>query len=241
MAQIFTIKRLLIRKFLPHSTALTWIAMIVISGISIATTASVEGKLLLSARPEVVASEATGQVLTELRKNWKSFVNDSDSYYREIDKLVSPVIAFDQISRGVMGKYAHRATDEQLKSFAKVFATSLVRFYGQTLLALDPGNLSLERVEDVPEAKLTDYEKRKIRSIPVNLKIKSGAKEYSISYSMIKSDGCWMAKNIIVEGVNIGIQFRNQFASAMGRSNDLNEVISNWMTLFNKSDDEGDV
>ncbi|GAA4647763.1 ABC transporter substrate-binding protein [Kistimonas scapharcae] len=188
-------------------------------------------------KPETVASQATNQVLTVLRENRTVFEKEPQKYYVAVEEVLDPVIAFDQVARGVMGKYAHRATPEQLKAFTQTFRDSLIEFYGKAVMTLDPSRLKLSRVDPVAEEQLADYRNRKIRSIPVNLKVSSDNQEYSLSYSMIQDGGQWKARNIIVEGINIGVQFRNQFASAMQQYKDVGKVIDNWSAIMKNQAD----
>lgn len=56
------------------------------------------------------------------------------------------------------------------------------------------------------------------------------ASSYTIQFSLRRADdGQWQVRNIIMNGVNIGLTFRNQFASAMDTTGgDLDEVIDDW-------------
>ena len=46
---------------------------------------------------------------------------------------------------------------------------------------------------------------------------------------MVRIDGQWKVRNVIVEGINMGLLFRDQFAQAMqAQGGDLEAVISNW-------------
>jgi len=45
----------------------------------------------------------------------------------------------------------------------------------------------------------------------------------------VRIDGQWKVRNVIVEGINMGLLFRDQFAQAMqAQGGDLEAVISNW-------------
>ena len=66
------------------------------------------------------------------------------------------------------------------------------------------------------------------------MKIKStNNREYGIVYSMVKSkDNNWKVRNIVVEGINIGIQFRNQFAAAFEQYKTIDGVTANWNSIM---------
>ena len=183
-------------------------------------------------KPEVVAGEATQRVLTVLRENRKVFEKEPQKYYAAVDEALHSVIAFDRIARGVMGKFSRQATLEQRQTFVRTFRSSLIEFYGKAVMMLDSSRLKLSHVDPVTEEQLTAYQHREVRSIPVNLTVSSDSREYSLSYSMIQDDGQWKARNILVEGINIGVQFRNQFTHAMQKYRNVGEVIDNWALVM---------
>ena len=64
----------------------------------------------------------------------------------------------------------------------------------------------------------------------VFLKIITPTKVYPAIYDMYLNDlGEWKLINIIINGVNLGLTFRNQFYSLMKKENDLDKVIGKWI------------
>ncbi len=54
-------------------------------------------------------------------------------------------------------------------------------------------------------------------------------KVYPVDYAMAKgADGKWRMRNIVINGINIGLTYRNQFASSMKAQRDLDKVIDGW-------------
>jgi len=52
---------------------------------------------------------------------------------------------------------------------------------------------------------------------------------YAVNYNLVLLDSDWKLRNVTIEGINIGLQFRSQFASYMDKfRNDIDEVINNW-------------
>jgi phospholipid transport system substrate-binding protein len=60
--------------------------------------------------------------------------------------------------------------------------------------------------------------------------ISSAGNRYPVTYSMYKnSEGRWMMENVIVEGVNIGLAFRDRFAQEMEENRgQIQAVIDGW-------------
>jgi phospholipid transport system substrate-binding protein len=53
---------------------------------------------------------------------------------------------------------------------------------------------------------------------------------------MVDLDGNWRMRNVIINGINIGKLFRDQFAQSMREhGNDLNQVIDTWAETVSKA------
>lgn len=52
---------------------------------------------------------------------------------------------------------------------------------------------------------------------------------HPVSYTLEKINGEWKVRNVIINGINIGKLFRDQFADAMQHNgNDLDKTINGW-------------
>ncbi len=188
--------------------------------------------------PDKIVGEATAKVIQLLKTGQAAYEKKPSRFYDDVELIIDPVIAFDEMGRGVMGKYAHRATDSEIERFTKVFRGSLIEFYSKAILSFDTSQLSLGKVDPVSADVLREYEAGKSRSIPVGLKIRSKDTEYTMSYSVMKKGDQWQVRNIVVEGINIGIQFRNQFQDAMNKYRSIAKVIDKWPALMTQAEQE---
>lgn len=186
--------------------------------------------------PSVVAGEATEKVIALLMTGREKFSKDPELFAAEVEKIIEPVISFDAIARGVMGRFAHRASEAEIKEFTVVFRESLMLFYSKAVLAFNTGQLALDKVEPVPAALMEQYQAKKSRSVPVNITVRSNRQNYLMSYSMEQNNGHWMVRNIIVEGINLGLQLRNQYAEAMNRYRKISTVTAQWPKLIQGAD-----
>jgi len=60
---------------------------------------------------------------------------------------------------------------------------------------------------------------------------------YPVSYTMV-NDGEWRVRNVIINGINIGKLFRDQFADSMQRNgNDLDKTIDGWAEVVARAKD----
>ncbi len=139
--------------------------------------------------------------------------------------MLDPTIDFDTFSRGVMAVYYKRATPAQRDQFETTFKTGLIRTYGKALL--DFGDEKHRRCcrRNAPRQQ-PDRD-----SVKMEVRSKEG-KVYPVIYSMrLGDDGSWRMYNIIINGINIGLTYRNQFASAMNAPENhgsLDAVINGW-------------
>jgi phospholipid transport system substrate-binding protein len=150
------------------------------------------------------------------------YTEDPEKFFEQVDGALSPYIDFDRFSRGVMAKHYRKATPEQRERFKDIFKQDLMRTYAKALVAFDN-----EKVEVLPPGKKKPKRPDE-RAVKMEIHGKSGA-IYPIQYSMVRSGGDWKLKNVIVEGINIGLAFRNKFAESMDRNRrDIDKVIEAW-------------
>jgi phospholipid transport system substrate-binding protein len=59
---------------------------------------------------------------------------------------------------------------------------------------------------------------------------------YPVAYTMVKVDGQWKLRNLVVNGINIGKLFRDQFTEAMRRNGqNLDKTIDDWADVVSKA------
>ena len=138
-----------------------------------------------------------------------------------MDAELGPVVDFPRVARKIMAKYSRQASDQQLENFTLAFKRTLVNTYAKGLEHID----RLDKMEVLD----TIIDKRGVRAkVATNVGLSSG-EIYRVDYSLyLNDDKQWKVENIVVEGINIGITFRNQFASQMEQFGDMDAVIQNW-------------
>jgi phospholipid transport system substrate-binding protein len=169
----------------------------------------------------LAVEESTNQLLAKLVEIQPLYGKDPEQFFQRVGSSLAPFIDFNGFSRGVMAKYYRRATDEQKIRFKKVFEEKMIRTYAKALVEFDN-----ERVE-VVESTIAESKSDRA-AIDLVVYSNEGA-VYTINYSMALIDGQWMLRNVTIEGINIGLQFRSQFAAYMDKySNQIDDVIDNW-------------
>lgn len=164
--------------------------------------------------------QATDELLAKFEEIQPLYEKDKEKFFAEVETSLAPFVDFEGFSRGVMAKYYRRASEEQRKRFVDKFRNSLVRTYADALVGFDN-----QKVEVVEPRKPSEGDRA---SVEVKIHGSDG-KIYPVDYTMIREEGKWKLRNLVVNGINLGLQFRSQFSAYMQKYNgDMEKVIKNW-------------
>ena len=118
-----------------------------------------------------------------------------------------------------------------MQRFQENFKRSLMQFYGNALLEYNNQGITV----DPAKAEGDDR-----TSVGMKITGTNGA-VYPVQYTMVKLDGEWKVRNVIVNGINIGKLFRDQFQDAMQRNgNNLDKTIDGWAGEVAKAKEAAD-
>ena len=134
------------------------------------------------------------------------------------------MIDFRRVAASVMGrKYYLLATKEQRAEFVEIFKDSLLDTYAETLAQWGDSTISTKFEED--------YSFAEKNTVEVKQTLDTGSSKYPISYKLRKHEEGWKIINIIINGVNLGLTFRNQFqALAISHNEDIELTLKNWVS-----------
>jgi len=152
------------------------------------------------------------------------FETNREEYENKIKIIFEPMIDFRRVSASVMGKkYYLIATPEQRSNFVNIFKDSLLDTYAETLAQWGDSKIFTNFPDKLPEDEVLNIEVKQI--------LDTGTSKYPISYKLRKSSEGWKIVNIIINGVNLGLTFRNQF-QALAKSHDENieATLENWVS-----------
>ena len=151
------------------------------------------------------------------------YEENPEEFIKAISFALQPLVDFKRISRNVMGRYYKDANKEQIEKFNKVFKASLLETYSKTLAEFKDEEILVS--SEVKKSPKGNREK-------VSLQIVTSTKVYPAVYDMyLNKQGQWKLINIVINGVNLGLTFRNQFYSLMEKEgNNLDVVIERWVT-----------
>jgi phospholipid transport system substrate-binding protein len=167
-----------------------------------------------------------------VRDNIETFVaklEERKSYYQEnidelkaeVDESLESVADFRYIGASVMGSYFRNATPEQRSRFVEVFRQTLIDTYTRGLVTFDYDDIRV--LEHQSGQRYDDQASVDMEIVATNGEV------FPVSYTLRLSDGQWRVVNVIVNGINLGLTFRNQFDQAMRDNNrDYEAVIQGW-------------
>ena len=167
-----------------------------------------------------LVQDTTNRMLADLAANKEKYKQSPEAFYDALNGIVGPVVDADGISRSIMTvKYSGKATPEQMARFQENFKRSLMQFYGNALLEYNNQGITVSPAKEEAADRTT-----------VDMKVKgSSGSIYPVSYTLTKIQGEWKVRNVIINGINIGKLFRDQFQDAMQRNgNDLDKTIDGW-------------
>ena len=162
-------------------------------------------------------------IVLVVRAKQDIYEENPEEFIKAISFALQPLVDFKRISRNVMGRYYKDANKEQIEKFNKVFKASLLETYSKTLAEFKDEEILVS--SEVKKSPKGNKEK-------VSLQIVTSTKVYPAVYDMyLNKEGQWKLINIVINGVNLGLTFRNQFYSLMEKEgNDLDVVIERWVT-----------
>lgn len=182
----------------------------------------------LNANPDLNDAHAmVNERIHELLKNIEVSKAGGDSSYAQrieiVNSSIGVVVDFRRIARRVMAKFYKRASKPQKKRFFTVFKDSLLNTYASGLW---------------------EFQDYKIRLLPLKPG-KAGKRKGQVEFEVITASGQvfpvsqsvffhkkkqrWMVQNVIINGINMGQLFRDQFARLVSENNgDLDLAINAW-------------
>ena len=184
------------------------------------------------AGPDQVVRDVTEQVMRVVVEANTYFDEEPDRYYREIDSALADLVDWQGFATAVMGDYYSRGRSmdsagrknlkRQRDQFAQTLREGLIQSYAKGLLAFGGARMEVQGVKASPQS-------ARIASV-TQVVYGEADRAYTIRYQMGQyKDGAWRLRNLIIETINLGEIYRNQF-SALAREagDDLDVVITRW-------------
>lgn len=168
---------------------------------------------------EQFVTAKSDEILALVNEGRDSFEENPEALYGKMSGVLDELVDFDILSRGIMGKHSKVATDEQKLAFRETLRLYLIEIYTKALVNFESKSIEIIPLEKPATTKAT---------LSMEVTTLDNA-TFLLAYSMAKKDAAWQVRNIIVDGINMGLTYRSQFDSMMtSNKGDMNKVIENW-------------
>ena len=173
--------------------------------------------------PYIFIDENAQKMVRVLTEDSSLFETNRTLYEDKIKEIFEPMIDFRRVAASVMGKkYYLLATKEERAEFVLIFRDSLLDTYAETLAQWGDSTITTEFPKNKEELS---------KNVEVKQTLDTGTSKYPISYKLRKSKDGWKIVNIIINGVNLGLTFRNQFqALAVSHNENISDTLRNWVS-----------
>lgn len=182
----------------------------------------------LAEQAHEVVKRTTEKLLTSINDNRSYYESDRAKFFWELEDVLGPVVDFKRLTRRIMGKYYRSASLDQRKRFARAFKRSLLSSYATGLIEYEDYDVRV-----LPPKKEV---KHSLRNTLVDLEVVTpSGKVFPITQSMYfhHRDRRWMAQNVIVNGINVGKLFSEQFAQMVNEADgNIGMAIDKWINAL---------
>ncbi|NCF19545.1 MAG: hypothetical protein GWP63_14985 [Haliea sp.] len=167
------------------------------------------------------------EILTLVNEGRAEFESDPSVLYGQMGAVLDELVDFAILTRGIMGKHFKVAIDDQRLAFQQTLRNYLVEVYTKALVKFKSKSIEIIPLKKPPTNKAT---------ISMEVTTQDDA-TFLLAYSMAKKESAWLVRNIIVDGINMGLTYRSQFDSMMiSNNNDVDTVIENWATAADEEE-----
>lgn len=171
--------------------------------------------------PFQIVDCVTVGILDIIKANRDQFETNPEPFYQALDGLLEDVVDFNFIARNVMGPYGQSANKDQLDRFRVTFKEDLIKTYARGLMSYGD-----QEIVVLPDQEDLAGKKR----LTVRQEIRNKDDAYPLNYSFgLNRQGEWKITNLVINGINLGKTFRNQFIQRAGEfDGDIDQVIDGW-------------
>lgn len=160
------------------------------------------------APPAFIKRVADG-LITRLKADHNKLQNNPAAVKAIVRQNLDPFVDSQSFTRIVLGTYAtnQNSTAAQRAQFEQNFRETLIENYGSAFAKYSNQNYSMRPY------KATDSQ------FPVvTLDFSNNGEKIPVSFQLVDKGTQWKIRNINVSGIDLGLQFRNQFAANVKRN-----------------------
>ena len=152
--------------------------------------------------PDALVKRVAGEVLQTIKSDPKVQSGDQQRIREVVETKLLPYFDFDRITALAMGRNWRQASPEQQKQLVDQFRTLLVRTYSGALAQYRDQAMDYKPLR--ADANATEVTVR-------TEVVRPGQAPVQIDYSMAKSASGWKVYDVIVGGVSLVTNYRDEF------------------------------
>ena len=162
--------------------------------------------------------------LTIIKTEGSKYEEKPDEFKEKLKNIWEPMVDVGLVSRLILSKAYGTATKEQILLFQTRTKKLLLDTYITALLEFEDYELETSR----------KIKENKNKTLEVEINFFSASDSFKAKFTLYKNkQGDLKIINIIIDGINLGLTFRNQFQDNLKNENyDLDKAIETWKPLY---------
>ena len=162
--------------------------------------------------------------LTIIKTEGSKYDEKPDEFKEKLKNIWEPMVDVGLVSRLILSKAYSSATKEQILLFQTRTKKLLLDTYITALLEFEDYELETSR----------KIKENKNKTLEVEINFFSASDSFKAKFTLYKNkQGELKIINIIIDGINLGLTFRNQFQDNLKNENyDLDKAIETWKPLY---------
>ena len=162
--------------------------------------------------------------LTIIKTEGSKYDQKPDEFKEKLKNIWEPMVDVGLVSRLILSKAYSSATKEQILLFQTRTKKLLLDTYITALLEFEDYELETSR----------KIKENKNKTLEVEINFFSASDSFKAKFTLYKNkQGELKIINIIIDGINLGLTFRNQFQDNLKNENyDLDKAIETWKPLY---------
>ena len=162
--------------------------------------------------------------LTIIKTEGSKYDEKPDEFKEKLKNIWEPMVDVGLVSRLILSKAYKTATEEQILLFQTRTKKLLLDTYITALLEFEDYELETSR----------NIKENKNKTLEVEINFFSASDSFKAKFTLYKNkEGDLKIINIIIDGINLGLTFRNQFQDNLKNENyDLDKAIETWKPLY---------
>ena len=170
--------------------------------------------------PPVFVKKVADGLISRLKADHGKLQNNPAAVKAIVRQNLDPYIDSQSFTRIVMGTYATNqySTAAQRAQFERNFRETLIENYGSAFAKFSNQSYSLRPYKDTNS-----------KNPVVTMDFNNKGEKIPVSFQLVDKGNQWKIRNINVSGIDLGLQFRNQFASTVKlNGGNLDKAIANF-------------